>query len=125
LVVASLGGMPGIYSARYAGENASDGENINYLLEQLGTETAREAYFYCAIVVVNHTEDPTPLVAFGSWSGVIAPSPSGMDGFGYDPIFYIPSEQCTAAQLPATIKNSISHRAKALKQLQQLLIGNS
>ncbi|STX27882.1 ribosomal protein Ham1 [Legionella beliardensis] len=124
LVVPILKGEPGIYSARYAGEKASDQENINLLLEKLKdipTEQ-RQAFFYCAIVLVQHPNDPTPLIAWGYWHGLIAHAKAGKQGFGYDPIFYIPDYQCTAAQLPANIKNKDSHRAQALAQLQQQLL---
>jgi XTP/dITP diphosphohydrolase len=125
LVVAALNGEPGIYSARYAGINASDADNIIYLLDKLkGTpDSERQAYFYCAIVMVQHADDPTPLIACGQLHGVIARYAVGEHGFGYDPVFYIPSHQCTAAQLPAHIKNTISHRAEALKQLREQLQG--
>lgn len=121
LVVKALNGEPGIYSARYAGANASDADNIVYLLEKLKNtpDHQRQAYFYCAIVMVQHATDPTPLIASGLLPGVIAKSAIGDHGFGYDPVFYLPSHQCTAAQLPASIKNTISHRAQALKQLRQ------
>ena len=123
LVVEALQGEPGIYSARYAGVNAGDAENIACLLEKLKNkpENQRHAFFYCAIALVQHANDPTPLIACGRMFGTITTVAMGEHGFGYDPVFYIASHQCTAAQLPATIKNSISHRAKALQQLRQLL----
>ncbi|WP_045105106.1 RdgB/HAM1 family non-canonical purine NTP pyrophosphatase [Legionella hackeliae] len=122
LVVDILNGEPGIYSARYAGANASDAENIALLLDKLAhvPEAQRQAYFYCAIAVVSHTNDPTPLIATGKFSGRIISARAGEGGFGYDPIFFIDSMDCTAAQLPAKIKNTISHRAQALNQLRHL-----
>ncbi|MFT4059442.1 MAG: RdgB/HAM1 family non-canonical purine NTP pyrophosphatase [Legionella sp.] len=123
LVVPALNGEPGIYSARYAGNKASDQENIDLLLKNMehlyGIQ--REAYFYCAIALVQHAHDPTPLIATGMFKGSIHTEILGDDGFGYDPIFYVSKYQCTAAQLPATIKNSISHRAQALNSLRELI----
>jgi len=122
LVVAALNGKPGIYSARYAGPDASDRDNINLLLKNMAhlPQEQRQAFFYCAIAYVQHATDPTPLIATGRFDGYISMEPSGEEGFGYDPIFYITEHQCTAAQLPAHIKNTISHRAKALNQLREL-----
>lgn len=123
LVVAALQGAPGIYSARYAGPQATDADNIALLLKKLEhtPENKRQAYFYCAIALVRHADDPTPIIACGRLPGLITSRPAGKHGFGYDPVFYLPSHQCTAAQLPAKIKNTISHRATALKQLRQQL----
>ncbi len=123
LVVPALNGAPGIFSARYAGSNTTDQNNMALLLKnmsQLHSEQ-REAYFYCAIALVQHATDPTPLIATGMFKGFIHTQALGEEGFGYDPIFYIPEYQCTAAQLPATIKNTISHRAKALSCLRELI----
>lgn len=126
LVVPALNGAPGIYSARYAGINASDTDNLHLLLKNMAqfTEDLRHAYFYCAIAVVQHAEDPIPLIATGQFMGSITTEPTGDNGFGYDPVFYVREYQCTAASLPATIKNTISHRAKALAQLRKLLTPN-
>lgn len=123
LVVEALKGEPGIYSARYAGEDATNEERINYLLEKMENvpDSKRQAYFYCCIVMLQHAEDPTPLIATGRLTGLIAKAAVGENGFGYDPVFYLPSHQCTLAQIPAKIKNTISHRAEALKKLQQQL----
>ena len=123
LVVPALSGEPGIFSARYAGENANDHDNMALLLEKLKTipKTRWQAYFYCAIVVVQHPYDPTPIIACGRFEGEITDAPQGEHGFGYDPIFYVPEQQCTLAQLPLTLKNSISHRACALNQLREQL----
>lgn len=124
LVVHALGGKPGIYSARYAGLGANDSDNIALLLEQLkDTPLAkRQAFFYCALVLVQHANDPIPIIACGQLKGVIAAERSGEYGFGYDPIFYLPSQRCTAAELPPEIKNTLSHRARALEQLRQQLL---
>lgn len=123
LVVAALQGNPGIYSARYAGEQASDKDNIALLLENLKSVPCdhRQAYFYCAIALVNHAMDPTPMIAVGKWEGRISRSTQGNHGFGYDPVFFLEKYQCTAAQLPANIKNTISHRALALQELRKHL----
>ncbi|STX50397.1 ribosomal protein Ham1 [Legionella busanensis] len=123
LVVPALHGEPGIYSARYAGTQNNDQANMHLLLEKLADvpDDERDAFFYCAIVLIQYPMDPTPLVAFGRWSGKIAYEPAGNQGFGYDPIFYLPTYQCTVAQLPANIKNKHSHRAQALIQLKQQL----
>lgn len=120
LVVDALNGEPGIYSARYAGSSSTDAENIQLLLEKLKLvpEEKRQAYFYCAIAIVAYPNDPTPIIATGKFLGRITAQPMGEGGFGYDPIFFIDDQQCTAAQLPANIKNTISHRAQALAQLQ-------
>lgn len=123
LVVPIIDGQPGIYSARFAGTHATDQQNIDHLLNALNPykDTDRQAYFYCALAFVEHAEDPTPIIATAAFHGLIGLEPIGSNGFGYDPIFYIPEHRCTAAQLPAHIKNEISHRALALKQLQQHL----
>ncbi len=123
LVVPALDGAPGIYSARYAGLNANDSNNIELLLKNMATlsKEQRTAYFYCAIALVQHEKDPTPIIATGILHGTIITEAKGEHGFGYDPIFFIASYQCTAAQLSASIKNTISHRALALKQLQKTI----
>lgn len=132
LVVPILGGEPGIRSARYAHEKANDKENIDCLLKRLknlnegqtnqDAETLHAAYFYTALVFVSHANDPVPLIAIGELQGQIAPRPIGDQGFGYDPIFYLPSYQCTLAQLSLTQKNQLSHRAKALIKMRQLFM---
>lgn len=122
LVVEALQGAPGIYSSRFAGIHASDADNIACLLEKLKDIPApRNASFYCTIVMVQHACDPMPVIAFGQLPGLIAMQASGKQGFGYDPVFYLPSHQCTMAELPARIKNSISHRALALAELRERL----
>lgn len=123
LVVPALDGAPGIYSARYAGNKASDADNIELLLNRMShlDNNQRNAYFYCAIALVQHANDPTPLIATGILHGSIIKEKKGNQGFGYDPIFFIEETQCTAAELSATMKNKISHRAQALIQLQQFI----
>lgn len=122
LVVPALQGAPGIYSARFAGENASDSDNIQKLLLELQHTPMndRQAFFYCAIAFIQHANDPTPIIATGTLHGVIATTPSGQHGFGYDPVFYLEKQGCTLAELPPNEKNIISHRASALKQLMTL-----
>ena len=121
--VDALQGAPGIYSARYAGPDCDSNANNNKLLAALdGVVTEqRTARFQCVIVAMRHALDPTPLICSGRWEGRIMQQPSGDGGFGYDPIFWVNSEQDDAAKLTAELKNRISHRAQALKQLQALL----
>ena len=119
LVVDALQGRPGIYSARYAGENAGDGHNNRKLLEELsGVAPAdRTAHFYCAMVWLRHAEDPAPLIALGTWRGVILEKPRGEAGFGYDPLFWLPEQECASAELDPALKNRLSHRGQALAAL--------
>jgi XTP/dITP diphosphohydrolase len=119
LEVDALDGQPGIYSARYAGLGASDQKNLEKLLKDLKKtpEEQRHARYQCFIVYMQHWQDPTPLICQGTWEGCILSAPQGSGGFGYDPIFYLPSYHCTAAELPAEEKNRLSHRGKALRAL--------
>lgn len=119
LVVLALNGEPGIYSARYAGEEAHDQMNIEKLLEKLKNtpDHERQAYFYCAMALLEHENDPTPLVATGRLDGKITTRLVGSNGFGYDPIFYVPEYNATLAELGSQVKNEISHRARAIKEL--------
>ncbi len=122
LVVDALNGAPGVISARYAGENASDQENLIKLLLELKdipTEQ-RKARFVCVIVFMRSATDPLPVIAQGVWEGEILSEAVGENGFGYDPVFWVPSQQKSSAELTPTIKNSISHRGKALKILADL-----
>ncbi|MGV7091978.1 XTP/dITP diphosphatase [Siccibacter turicensis] len=123
LAVDVLGGAPGIYSARYAGEEATDRQNLEKLLAALESvpDDKRQAQFHCVLVYLRHAEDPTPLVCHGSWAGVIARTPAGGGGFGYDPIFYVPSVGKTAAELSRDEKSAISHRGQALKLLLEAM----
>ncbi len=123
LAVDALGGAPGIYSARYAGEAASDSANIDKLLLALQDvpDRQRSAQFHCVLVYLRHAEDPTPLVCHGIWHGSITRQPAGCAGFGYDPVFFIESEGCTSAELSRERKQQLSHRGKALAQLMTLL----
>ena len=119
LSIPALNGAPGIYSARYSGEGATDQSNIDLVLKNLkGFEgDKRLAIFNCVLVYLTHAEDPTPLVCHGQWTGLITQEQSGQGGFGYDPIFWVPEQQCTAAELSKADKNAISHRGKALALL--------
>ncbi len=121
LEVDYLNGAPGIYSARYSG--AGDAANNSKLLQQLADvpEQQRGARFQCVLVYMRHAMDPTPLVCQSSWEGRILPAPSGNNGFGYDPLFYIPQYQCSSAELPPEVKNRVSHRAKASALLYEAL----
>ncbi len=119
LAVDFLGGAPGIYSARYAGVDASDQQNLDKLLVALKDvpQGQRNAQFHCVLVYMRHAEDPTPLVCHGSWTGEITFAQAGDGGFGYDPIFYVPELSKTAAELSREEKSAVSHRGQALKLL--------
>lgn len=119
LAVDALQGAPGIYSARYAGEGSNDQLNIAKLLTELSSMPTdqRQAQFHCVLVFMRHAEDPTPLISHGSWIGQILKQPVGEGGFGYDPVFYLPELDCTAAQLSKAKKQQLSHRGQALRQL--------
>jgi len=117
LCVEALGGMPGVQSARFAGEPKSDERNNQLLVERMRGEANRRAWYTCVLVLTRHAADPQPLVAQGLWHGEVQAEPSGAGGFGYDPYFWLPSYGCSAAELEAREKNRISHRALALQQL--------
>ena len=119
LEVDGLNGAPGIYSARYAGPNATDALNVEKLLHAISDLEGhqRSARFQCVMVYLRHENDPTPLICQGTWEGLITTAPEGSSGFGYDPVFWVPDHHCTAAQLSSEVKNSISHRGQALKKL--------
>ncbi|MCW2256024.1 XTP/dITP diphosphohydrolase [Providencia alcalifaciens] len=121
--VDALGGAPGIYSARYAGEEASDEQNLHKLLDAMKSvpDEKRQAQFNCVLVYLRHAEDPTPFVFHGRWQGIITHEPSGQGGFGYDPIFYVPELNRTSAELSKSEKQAISHRGKALAMLLDAL----
>lgn len=121
LCVTALGGAPGVQSARFAGEPKSDARNNALLLERLAGQADRSAYFYSVIVLVRHADDPRPLIADGEWHGVILETPRGQAGFGYDPLFYVPELEQTAAELDAKLKNTLSHRGAAMRHLLQRL----
>lgn len=119
LEVDALRGAPGIYSSRYA--QGGDQANNEKLLRELGETNHRSARFQCVIVYLEHAADPTPLICEGTFSGTIARQPRGANGFGYDPVFYIPELNCHAAELSAEKKREISHRGKALAVLRDKL----
>lgn len=123
LAVAALNGAPGIYSARYAGVNGDNNKNIAKLLHDLEnvSDDKRQAEFHSVLVLMTHEQDPIPLVCEGRWAGSILRERRGQQGFGYDPVFYVPEEKKSAAELPTELKNRISHRGKALQKLIQLL----
>ena len=123
LEVDYLKGAPGIYSARYAGEDGNDPANNQKLLKALEgvDEAERTARFQCVMVYMRHQNDPVPLIAQGSWEGRILTAAQGENGFGYDPIFFVPEEGRSSAELAAEVKNRLSHRGQALKKLVELL----
>lgn len=123
LEVDALNGAPGIYSARYAGEHGNFVANCYKLLADLAAVSMeqRTARFQCVLVYLRHALDPAPLIAQGTWEGLILTELRGSKGFGYDPLFYVPSHNCSAAELEPNVKNQLSHRAKALSLLLQQL----
>ena len=123
LSVSALQGEPGIYSARYAGPNAKSQDNINKLLSAMEDvpKSERTASFHCVLVYMAHALDPTPLICHGVWSGHILTHEQGKDGFGYDPVFYLESDNKTAAELSPERKNLLSHRGQAMRKLLALL----
>lgn len=122
LVVPALGGAPGVRSARFAGDTADDDANIAKLLAALDAPSLdRAARFHCVLVALEHTDDPAPLLATGSWAGHIARARQGTGGFGYDPVFFDARLGRTAAELDAAAKNRVSHRGEALRRLIELL----
>jgi XTP/dITP diphosphohydrolase len=117
ICVDALDGAPGVHSARYAGLPLSDDRNNAHLLEQMVGVSNRRAHYYCVIVLMRHVNDPQPLIAEGEWQGQIVQSPRGNRGFGYDPLFLDSQTGLTGAELPASRKNRISHRGKAMRKL--------
>lgn len=123
LVVDALGGAPGVLSARYAGIGANSEANITKLLHALldVPHVQRSARFICVLVFMAYADDPCPVIAQGSWEGRILDQPAGRNGFGYDPVFWVASENCSAAELTPERKNALSHRGQALRQLTAAL----
>lgn len=123
LEVDALRGQPGIYSARFAGINATDADNNQKLLNSLEglSHDERQARFRCVLAYMRYTEDPTPIISSGAWEGSILQSLSGARGFGYDPLFFAPETQCSAAELSKADKSAFSHRGKAIRSLMPLL----
>jgi XTP/dITP diphosphohydrolase len=119
LAVHALGGEPGVYSARYSGDLATDQTNIIKLLDAMSDipKDKRQAKFLCVLVFMRHTHDPSPIICQGEWHGEIATEQQGENGFGYDPVFWIEEQNCSSAQLSPEQKNRLSHRGRALSQL--------
>ncbi|WP_165722130.1 MULTISPECIES: RdgB/HAM1 family non-canonical purine NTP pyrophosphatase [unclassified Pseudoalteromonas] len=117
LEVDGLNGAPGVYSARFAGPGASDQDNIDKLLVNLGNNPIRSARFWCVLVLMRHADDPTPLICSASWEGEITITQNGNGGFGYDPVFFVAEKNCTSAELTKEQKNAVSHRGQALQKL--------
>jgi XTP/dITP diphosphohydrolase len=123
IIIDALNGAPGLISAHYAGVHGDSAGNIAKVLAEMAAlqSPVRTARFYCCMVLLAHADDPQPIIAEGIWRGDILPAPLGEHGFGYDPIFWDPTHQMSAAQMPAELKNKISHRGQALQQLKQKL----
>lgn len=125
LCVPSLGGEPGVHSAYYGGRDGDratrDARNNAKLLAELAKRDDRRAHYVCVLVLVRHAEDPQPVIAEGEWHGEILTAPHGSGGFGYDPLFLVPSANCSSAELTAEAKNAISHRARAFAKLAERL----
>ncbi|WP_019140739.1 RdgB/HAM1 family non-canonical purine NTP pyrophosphatase [Noviherbaspirillum massiliense] len=119
--VNALGGAPGVYSARYAGEPKSDARNNQKLVADLAIHADKSGYYYCVLVFVRHADDPQPVIAEGRWDGEIIAEPRGQGGFGYDPHFLLPALGKTAAELSPAEKNRLSHRGQALRLLVEKL----
>lgn len=127
LAVDALHGAPGIYSARYAGGAFDPQKNISKLLQEMENvaDAKRQAHFHCVLALLESETDPAPIICHGTWKGMILREPRGTDGFGYDPVFYVPTEKKSAAELTHEMKNNISHRGKALQKLIQILLQRS
>jgi XTP/dITP diphosphohydrolase len=115
--VNALGGAPGVYSARYAGEPKSDARNNEKVIADLAAHADKSAYYYCVLVYVRHADDPQPVIADGRWHGEITATARGSNGFGYDPHFWLPQLGKCAAELNKDEKNALSHRGQALREL--------
>ena len=120
-----LGGAPGIYSARYAGTGATDEENLQLLIDKVCAQNVDmpTARFQCVIAYLRNPEDVAPVIARGTWHGHIVTPPRGRNGFGYDPVFFVPDHGCTSAELAPDVKNRISHRGQAMQSLLEQLTG--
>jgi XTP/dITP diphosphohydrolase len=121
LCCVALGGAPGLRSARFAGEGADDAANNAALVRALASHSDRRAHYTCVLVAIRNAADQEPLVADARWHGEVIESPRGANGFGYDPYFWLPEQRCTAAELPPEVKNRISHRGVALRELARRL----
>ena len=123
ICVSALGGEPGVHSARYAGEPKSDDRNNQKVIAELAGKSDRRAHYVCVLVFVHHADDPQPIITEGEWHGEVIDTAQGENGFGYDPYFWVPEKNCTAAQLSSDDKNAMSHRGKALRLLMERLRG--
>ena len=121
ICVDALGGLPGVHSARFAGEPKSDARNNALLVEKLKGEANRAAHYVCVLVALKSAEDPDPLIATGAWAGEILEAPRGEGGFGYDPYFFLKEAGKTAAELSASEKNGESHRGQAMRMMSALM----
>ncbi len=121
LSVDCLNGEPGVYSSRYAGEGANDKDLVEKLLKEMRSFENRKAQFHCLLVLLRSPTDPAPIICQGIWEGVILDSGRGIQGFGYDPVFYAPTHACSAAELSLADKNRISHRGQAMREMAQKL----
>mgnify|MGYP000138323209 CR=1 FL=1 len=123
LEVDALNGAPGIYSARFGGKDTNDQKNLEKLLQELKDvpDEKRTARFQCVMVYMRHEADPTPIICQGTWDGRILFESQGTNGFGYDPVFWVPTHDCSSAELEPDLKNSLSHRGQALTKLVSLL----
>ncbi len=121
ICASALNGAPGVLSARFAGEPKSDARNNEKLSEALRGQANLEVWYTCVLVLVRHENDPFPIIADGIWQGLWQDNPVGENGFGYDPHFFIPEYKLTAAEMPSSLKNRISHRGRAMMQLMQKL----
>lgn len=121
--VDALNGRPGVYSARYSGASATDASNNEKLLQELAgvSDVKRTARYHAVLAYMRHADDPTPILCHGVWEGIILTEPRGEGGFGYDPLFFVPSHNCASAELDKAEKNRISHRGKAMQELLQKL----
>jgi XTP/dITP diphosphohydrolase len=121
ICVEALGGAPGVFSARYAGEPKSDARNNDKLVAEMANQANRRAHYTCVMVYVRHPDDPEPVIAEGRWYGEIIDTPRGENGFGYDPYFLVPEFEKTGAELDEDTKNAVSHRGQALRELVEKL----
>lgn len=123
LTVDVLNGAPGVRSSRYAGKDATNEQRITKLLQELKEtgEDNRNACYHCVIVLMRNELEPAPLLCHGVWEGEILQEARGDKGFGYDPVFYVPTHECSAAELSQQEKNTISHRGQAMEQLVEML----
>ncbi len=126
LEVDFLKGAPGIYSSRFAGITANSSDNVAKLLADMKEvpDSERTARFQCLMVFIRHDRDPTPIICQGTWEGTILHASQGDGGFGYDPVFYVPTHNCASAELSAELKNQLSHRGRALRKLAEVLKNN-